>query len=217
MARTSPVWSACRRSTQVLDSLFQNSYVAAMARPKAFDRDAALSAAVGVFREHGFEGTSADMLVGAMGIGRQSLYDTFGDKWRLYCAAVERYSENEIFEHRSALRIGPRAVDGIKAMVDRVVDEADQACLGVGSICEFGRTRDDLSRIHEVAWGALKPQLVERIREAQAEGDVSATISPDAAADFLNANIAGIRIAARGGAGRPCLRTIAELALRSMR
>lgn len=187
-----------------------------MARPKAFDRDVALKAAIGVFREHGFDGTSADMLVGAMGIGRQSLYDTFGDKWRLYCAAVERYSETEIFQHRASLRTGPRAIDGLKAMMDQVVAEADQTCLGVGSICEFGRSREDLSRIHEVAWRTLKPPLVERIRQAQAEGDVSPEISPDAAADFLNANIAGIRIAARGGADGPGLKRLADLVIRSL-
>ncbi len=58
-----------------------------MARPKEFDSDKALNTAIGVFSEHGFEGTSAGMLTDAMKIGRQSLYDTFGDKWQLYCAS----------------------------------------------------------------------------------------------------------------------------------
>lgn len=61
-----------------------------MARTRQFDADTALDAAIDVFREHGFEGSSAQMLVAAMGIGRQSLYATFGDKWQLYCSAVRR-------------------------------------------------------------------------------------------------------------------------------
>ena len=66
-----------------------------MARPRAFDEDQVLDAAIDVFREHGFEGTSAEMLVRALRIGRQSLYDTFGDKWRLYLSSVRRYTAAE--------------------------------------------------------------------------------------------------------------------------
>jgi TetR/AcrR family transcriptional regulator, transcriptional repressor for nem operon len=188
-----------------------------MARPKAFDRDEALNAAIGVFREHGFEGTSADMLVGAMRIGRQSLYDTFGDKWRLYCAAVARYAEAEVSAHRTALKAGTRALDGLKAMMERVVKDANQACLGVGSISEFGRTREELTRIHEASARALYPAIVERIRQAQDDGNVASTIDPEIAASFLSASVAGIRIAARGGAGPEQLKALGELALRALR
>jgi hypothetical protein len=92
------------------------------------------------FREHGFDGTSTDMLVRAMKIARQSLYDTFGDKWKLYGLAVERYSTEETNAHLAMLRGEPRAVDSIRAMMERVVEAAEQACLGIGSICEFGQS-----------------------------------------------------------------------------
>src|SRR5579872_3947904 len=105
-----------------------------MARPREFDSDAALDGAIDVFREYGFEGSSAQMLVDAMGIGRQSLYAAFGDKWQLYCAAVRRYGLGECTAHFEALRSGARAIDGIDAMLRRVVETADRPCLGVGSI-----------------------------------------------------------------------------------
>src|SRR5258706_13746507 len=106
-------------------------YDVRMARTREFDADVALDAAIGVFREHGFEGSSAQMLVDAMGIGRQSLYDTFGDKWQLYRSAVRRYGMSECAAHLEALRSGVRAIDGINAMLRRVVETADQPCLGV--------------------------------------------------------------------------------------
>src|SRR5271170_1692502 len=76
-----------------------------MARPREFDADAALDGAIGVFREHGFEGSSAQMLVDAMGIGRQSLYATFGDKWQLYRSAVRRYGMGECAAHFDLIRL----------------------------------------------------------------------------------------------------------------
>ena len=79
-----------------------------MARHKEFDRETAIDAAIAVFREHGYEGTSTGMLVEGMSIGRQSLYDTFGDKWQLYQAALQRYSAAETSEHATALGPGVR-------------------------------------------------------------------------------------------------------------
>ena len=48
-----------------------------------------------VFWEHGYEATSTDDLLREMGIGRQSMYDAFGDKHRLYLEALQLY-ETEI-------------------------------------------------------------------------------------------------------------------------
>jgi len=78
-----------------------------MARPREFDHDTALLAAVKVFSDLGFEGSSTDALTQAMGIGRQSLYDTFGDKWRLYLKALQRYTADSISEQIRVLNRGP--------------------------------------------------------------------------------------------------------------
>lgn len=62
-------------------------------RPRNFDETAALDSAVEVFRRHGFEGASLDLLTEAMGINRPSLYGAFGDKAALFDKAVSRYVE----------------------------------------------------------------------------------------------------------------------------
>lgn len=188
-----------------------------MARPREFDTDAALDSAIGVFRDHGFEGTSAQMLVDAMGIGRQSLYDSFGDKWQLYRAAVRRYGEAERASHFEALRREPRAIDGIEAMLRRVVDTANQPCLGTGSICEFGTSRQDLTEQRLPLAHALQTAISARVREAQTEGDVAPNLDPGAIADFLLASFTGIRLAARGGAGPAALTSLADMTLRALR
>jgi hypothetical protein len=60
----------------ILDRLVQKGYPSLMARHEEFDRDTALTTAIDVFSEHGYEGTSTDELLTAMKISRQSMWDT---------------------------------------------------------------------------------------------------------------------------------------------
>ena len=62
-----------------------------MVRTKQFDQHVALDEAMELFWERGYHATSIQDLVDRLGVNRQSLYDTFGGKDRLYLAALERY------------------------------------------------------------------------------------------------------------------------------
>jgi AcrR family transcriptional regulator len=187
-----------------------------MARPKEFDVDTAVEAAVEVFREHGFEGASAQMLVDAMGIGRQSLYDTFGDKWGVYLAAVRHYSQQEVRAHGEVLASSERGVDAIRAMLDRVVADAGRGCLGLGSIVEFGCTRPDLVKSREASGDILARSVKNALVKARDQGDIAADLDLDHLAAFLVTTIASIRLAARSGADGH-LPALVDLAMRALR
>ena len=61
-------------------------------RPRSFDREQAVIAAMHLFWQHGYEGTSLDQLRRAMGgISSASLYAAFGSKEELYREAVAEY------------------------------------------------------------------------------------------------------------------------------
>ena len=98
-----------------------------------------------------------------------------------------------------------------------MVETADQPCLGVGSICEFGASRPDLTEINDALGVGLRAAVAGRIRNAQCEGDVAVSIDPEAIVEFLIANISGIRVAGRGGAGPATLTSLADMALRAIR
>jgi TetR/AcrR family transcriptional repressor of nem operon len=63
----------------------------------------------------------------------------------------------------------------------------------------------------------LRGAIAARVRDAQREGDVATGLHPDAIAEFLIANIAGIRVAGRGGADCAILASLADMALRALR
>ena len=67
-----------------------------MARAKEFDREAVLDRAMELFWSQGYEATSLQALLEHMQIGRQSLYDTFGDKRQLFLEALDRYGKVHI-------------------------------------------------------------------------------------------------------------------------
>lgn len=64
-------------------------------RPRSFDYDEALSSAMNVFWEKGFDGASIRDLTKAMGIPAPSLYSAFGDKQELFLKTIDLYSDGD--------------------------------------------------------------------------------------------------------------------------
>ena len=192
-----------------------------MARPREFDRETALQEAIKVFSDHGYEGSSTEMLLRAMGIGRQSLYDTFGDKRRLYLEALQHYNAGSIADLIRSLNAGSSPLDGLEAALvafaSRPAAQAALGCMGVGAICEFGRSDPAITLVNEASGHTLLAALERVVAEARAAGQVGAGVDPRVTAQFIVATLSGLKVAARGGAATPMLRDIARMAIRSLR
>src|SRR5271154_2908835 len=97
-----------------------------MARPRTFDTDEALEAAMRLFWQRGYEATSMQDLVEALGINRASLYGTFGDKAQLFEAAMKRYGaqmDAELAVHLKPPHAGREAVQGyLLALISRATE-----------------------------------------------------------------------------------------------
>lgn len=192
-----------------------------MARHKEFDRDTALKAAITVFTEHGYEGTSTDALLSAMKISRQSMYDTFGDKRSLYLAALDRYNSDSVSELVADLRRDAMPLkaleDTLIAFASRPETEAGRGCLGVSAVCEFGRTDSDVSALTDKASRILSSAIETILEEGKKNGEVGTDVETADAVQFLGATLSGMKVSARNGASPDNLRSIAKLAIRSLR
>ena len=192
-----------------------------MARPREFDRDTALQKAVDVFCDHGYDGTSTEELLRAMDISRQSLYDTFGDKRQLYLQALQQYVADSVGEQIRALNSSPSSLKGVEAALQSFVAKVSGAeapgCLGIGATCEFGVSDREVSALIGTADKTLQSSLERRINEGKDAGEIGTDIDARAAAQFIKATFAGIKVAARGGAPADTLRNIARMAVRSLK
>jgi TetR/AcrR family transcriptional repressor of nem operon len=90
-----------------------------MARHKAFDQEDVLDKAVAVFWAKGYEATSMQDLVDAMGIQRGSLYATFGSKQQLFLQSLERYGKVVVKQFLDILQSKPSGVESIELFFDQ--------------------------------------------------------------------------------------------------
>jgi TetR/AcrR family transcriptional repressor of nem operon len=192
-----------------------------MARPKEFDREAALAAAMQVFWAKGYDATSTDDLRHAIGIGRQSLYDTFGGKRPLYLEALRRYQDESVAARIKTLRAAASPLSAIEQFLVAVARETPtqraMGCMGVRAICDFGTSDPDVSALGKSAGNVVESALEDTLRKAKAKNEVRSSVNVRAAAQFLQATLAGLKIAARAGSTPNALRGIAEVAIDGLR
>ena len=187
-----------------------------MARPREFDRDTALQDAIKVFWAKGFAATSTEDLLEAMHIGRQSLYNAFGDKKALYVAALDAYQRDCVAGHIARLDGPASPLDGIHDLLAGLVPEDDRlralGCMGVGSACEFSTSETDLVALRQASQARLQTRLVARLRQGQAIGEIDPSLVPDEAAHFIQMTMTGIQLAARAGTAAEPLKAMARFA-----
>ena len=191
-----------------------------MARPKEFDRETALNAARDVFWARGYEATSVDDLVRAMGIGRQSLYDTFGGKRALYLDALGRYNAGNVADLVTLMRRAGSPVEALRRMLfaeaEMPAEQRALGCMGVNAICEFGQSDPDVAAAR--AGGALLERaLIALLADGVACGELRPALDVRAAARFIQCTLSGLKVSGKAGAPPAVLRDIAGFALDSLK
>lgn len=187
-----------------------------MARPKEFDRDAVLDRAVELFWAKGYEATSIGDLTEHLGIGRQSLYDTFGDKHGIYLAALDRYRV-----HYGGFATDPLGQPGpLKKQVREVlkliihsVKDSGRSCMLVNAAAERCPADKAVSERFCANGQLLEDAFVARFQLARREGELRDGLDPRALARYFVTQIFGLQIAARGGADVRSLEQSADVAV----
>jgi len=173
-----------------------------MARPREFDEDSALEAAIQCFWTHGYEASSVRDLADGMGITVASLYNAFGDKRALYLRALARYVERSFGERIARLegRMPPRAaiVAFFREIVDRSLgDPLCKGCMMVNAALEAAPGDPEFQRTIDGILGGVESFFLRCVAAGQREGAIAGAHSPQDLARLLLATLLGIRVMAR--------------------
>jgi AcrR family transcriptional regulator len=186
-------------------------------RPRAFETDKALEAAMKVFWRLGYEGASLAELTKAMGINSPSLYAAFGSKEGLFTAVLDHYDARrrqcmaDVLAAPTAREVAERLLHGLVALVTDPHEPPGCLFLQGGLSCGVTTPEIPQELARRRAW--LEEALHERFRRARDTGDLPASADPAALAGYLVAICNGIAIEAASGASREALYQIAAQAL----
>lgn len=189
-------------------------------RPISFDKDAALEAAMLLFWERGFEGTSMADLTQAMGINPPSIYAAFGDKHALFQLAVKRYTEMRAQYAGKALE-EPTLERFIRALFDNTVaflttPGHPARCMtlsgAVGCSVDASPARDLMTETRKQNEVALRKRLL----KARKSGELPKNVNVDDYTRYLSTIISGLSIQAANGSTKAELKRTAQMALRHL-
>ena len=188
-----------------------------MARSKEFNEERALAAAVDVFWRQGYENTSLEALMREMGIARQSLYDTFGDKRALYLKAMAFYRQRTNSSLRESLISAPAVKDGFTRVLLGLVAESreqhERGCLLLSANMERAVDDEEIARFLEDNQAEVESIFAEALRRAQRSGELDGSADAGALAKFFVVTIQGMRAMARLKSDRRALRQVPRIAL----
>jgi TetR/AcrR family transcriptional repressor of nem operon len=192
-----------------------------MGRPKQFDHEEALDKAMRLFWRQGYSATSVQDLVEATGLHRSSMYGTFGNKQRLFLAAIDRYVAQVSAARLERLRGPGPAKAAIRDYFGAMLDFARRdgeilGCLLTNSAVEIAPHDAEIAASLRTSLAAVEDALFEVIRRGQEQGEIAADKDARSLARFLLGVVQGLRVLMRARSDEAHLHAVVETALATL-
>jgi TetR/AcrR family transcriptional regulator, transcriptional repressor for nem operon len=188
-----------------------------MARPRDFDTDTVLARAAAAFTAHGFHGTSVATLTDATGLGKQSLYNAFGDKEALYVQAVG-FAASRFASVVDEMAAVPTGMKAIQLFFSRLVgaclsdDPSVNNCIVSAGLLEGLEERTIQITLRQT-WAVSRRVLLAAVKHGQQDKSVRRDVDASALADSLMTLMGGLRVSARAVTTKGQLEAVARLGM----
>jgi len=189
-----------------------------MGRKKNYDRDTLIENAMELFRDNGYAGTSIQMLVEGLGVNRYSLFAEFGNKLKLFEAALERYN-NEVIERKFGQLESPTAgVEEIRALLifysgASKGPASGRGCLLCNTAVEFGPVEPSGAGFVQRYFKQLSDAFYKALSNSHSKGELRNSVALREEADFFSASTLGLFVMIRAKAPASTIENAAKIAI----
>lgn len=189
-----------------------------MGRKKTYDRDELLGKAMEMFRDHGFAGTSTQMLTDRLGVNRFSLYAEFGSKQGIFDAALERYDEEVVERNFGPLEAPGAGIAQVRALLEFFASASNgpasgRGCLLCNTAVEFGPEDPSGAGFVQRYFDRLSRAFHAALDNARARGELRGSVDPREEAGFFTASVLGLFVMLRARARPPVVRNAVRVAV----
>lgn len=197
-----------------------HKYNRGMGRPVEFEQDVVLRRAMEVFWCHGYEGAGTPLLLEAMGIGRQSFYNTFESKRALFLKALELYQEERLVALKQTLSSAETPARGVEAVLTSIANATGLSrtlgCLAVNTAAEMGASDAEVAEVLKRGLRRSRVDLIGAVELAKERGEFSEHLDAKVAANYVLSTMRGLRISAREGLSTEELRGIVRMTMAAL-
>jgi TetR/AcrR family transcriptional regulator, transcriptional repressor for nem operon len=191
-----------------------------MVRPREFEEDEVVLAAMETFWQRGYQGTSIQDLVSATGLQRGSLYGAFGDKHGLFLAALDAYTEGFVEKVRALVASEEDPVDGLRLFIrsagaaNRDAQVASRGCM-VGNTCSelVAHDPDARERVERFV-SEMQNTMADALRQGQQLGTFGTDRDPMAVAIFIQCSMQGVALISKTRPGEDVVNGVISEILR---
>lgn len=190
-------------------------------RPLEFDPDMALEAAMQLFWRKGYESSSLQDLMSAMGLSKSSFYQTFKSKHSLFQQAITHYREamtDEMTMKLNKARSGKTFIETLFRSIASETAGPDErrGCLLMNTASEFAQTDPDIATLVTASIDAITNVFELAIQQAQEQGNISSEKNAHTLATYLVSSMSGLRSMVKAGANRKTISRITTVTLAAL-
>ena len=188
-----------------------------MPRPREFDLPAAIGRGTHLLWQKGYEATSLDELLAAMGIGKSSFYAVFRTKQDFLFKAIDHYSDTFLDELFGDTAQGP-ACAVIARTFDSVIDRAGkEGCFLQNCAIELAHRDTEARAAVRRGIRRLEKAYFQVVARGQESGEIRKDANPVVLSRYLAASLNGLQTMARVESDRKALRQVARIALNTLK